>query len=286
MNLIYFVTVNYFSSNLIKKLIDSLEDNQGTKYQLFIVNNSPADGDIAKLQSEVVQVIESEDNIGFARACNLGLQNIYNQDPQAIIWLINPDAYLAENSWSQVLPLLTKHPQISILGTIIHTPNGEFWFAGGRFLTPLGAILEVDLLSSHLNKDYVVCDWVSGCSLIINCQNFSQCPQFDPHYFLYYDDVDFCQKYRNQGHLVAITQQIAVIHQPSSITNRNVSNKIQHSTYSYLYCLAKYTNKLIWLIRFFRLFIYALILLLTNPPVGKGKLAGIASYFKYLIVGQ
>lgn len=259
-----------------------MRDDYETKYKIIIVNNSLEDREIIQLQSDTVKIIDSGKNIGFARACNLGLQQIYEQDSTGIIWLINPDAYLVPDSLQSVMPFLTKYPQISILGTIIHTPSGKKWFAGGRFFPDSGTILEVDLLTTNPNVDYVHCDWVSGCSLLINCQKFAECPQFDPHYFLYYDDVDFCQKYRNQGHVVAITEQLKVIHQPSSITNRNVYAKIKHSTYSYLFTLAKYTSTPIWLLRFLRLFSYGVLLLLIKPQVAMGKIAGIISYFQDL----
>ncbi|PAX52263.1 glycosyltransferase family 2 protein, partial [Brunnivagina elsteri] len=216
-------------------------------------------------------------NIGFGSACNFAIKWIYNQDKNAIIWLINPDAYFVDSSYSQVQHFLNNHPKISILGTIIRTPINEIWFAGGNFSKLTGTVSIVDLLT-HSNVDYVDCDWVSGCSLIINLCNFDECPLFDTNYFLYYEDFDFCQRYAIDGHKIAVTKQLNVVHQPSSITNKHIQQKIQHSTYSYLLTLERYTNILVFLIRFIKLIIFASILIFIKPKISLGKFHAVFLY--------
>ncbi len=276
--MIYFLTVNYYSTNLVAQLINSLPNDISIQYKILIINNSPEDDSIHNLQSESVMIIDAESNIGFGNACNLGIKWIYTQETQAIIWIINPDAYLAENTLD-INRFFKLHPEISILGTIIHTPTGEIWFAGGRFLRTTGSILTQDMLT-NTDAEYVACDWVSGCSLIINLANFRECPLFDPAYFLYYEDFEFCRRYANEGYLIAITKQFGVLHQPSSITNRNVFLKTKHSTYSYLLTLEKHTNKLVYLLRLIRLICYAILLIFVKPQIALGKLYGVLNYLR------
>ncbi len=276
--MIYFLTVNYHSTELVTKLIASLASNQDIPYQLLIINNSPEDASIHLLKSASVSILEAESNLGFGNACNLGLTWIYTHSTEALVWIINPDAYLSENTLPKITPFFTTYPQLSILGTIIYTPNHEIWFAGGQFVAETGEIQTKDLTDTNL--DYITCDWVSGCSLIINLRNFNTCPQFDPAYFLYYEDFDFCRRYAAQGYLIAITKQLAVIHQPSSITNRNIYRKIKHSTYSYLLTLSKYTKQPVLFLRLTRLIIYALALLPFKPQVAFGKITGVITYFR------
>lgn len=278
--MLYLLTVNYYSTNLIAQLIKSLTTTQDNNYKLIIINNSPDDNSINNLVSESVAIIQSDSNQGFGNACNLGLKLVYQQNPQAQVWIINPDAYLPEKTLEKICPFLESHPEISILGTIIYTPKGEIWFAGGKFIPETGSILEQDLLTS-INSPYVTCDWISGCSLIINFRNFSQCPLFDPKYFLYYEDFDFCKRYASQGHLIAITKEIAVIHQPSSITNRNIFNKIRHSTYSYLLTQRKYSTNKVLIYRFTRLIAHAVILIPIKPKKAFAKLFGILNYLQH-----
>ncbi len=275
--MIYFLTVNYYSRNLVAQLINSLSCTN-TQYQTVIINNSPEDASIYNLQSESVLIIDAGSNIGFGNGCNLGIKWIYTQDTQAIIWIINPDAYLPEKTLD-INRFFKLHPEISILGTIIHTPTGEVWFAGGRFIRATGSILTPDMLT-NTDAEYVACDWVSGCSLIINLANFRECPLFDPAYFLYYEDFEFCRRYANEGYLIAITKQFDVLHQPSSITNRNAFLKTKHSTYSYLLTLEKQTNKLVFILRLIRLVCYAILLMFFKPKIALGKLYGMLNYWR------
>ena len=275
--MIYFLTVNYYSTHLITKLIGSLSSSPDSNHQVIIINNSPDDNSIYQLKNQSTIIIDSENNLGFGGGCNLGLQWIYNQDKEGIVWIINPDAYLPENTLEKAQLFFNRYPELSILGTIVYNPEQKIWFAGGRFIPENGAILEVDLLTNN-DTDYINCDWVSGCSIIINLNKFSECPLFDHAYFLYYEDFDFCRRYANQGHLIAITKQLSVIHQPSSITNRNIFKKIRYSTYSYLFTINRYTNKSIFTMKLILQIIKAAIGLIIKPQAALGKIYGICDY--------
>lgn len=275
--MLYFLTVNYHSTKLIEKLIDSIDGDRST-YRFIIINNSPEDLKLKRIESEYIKIIESEENIGFGSACNLGLSWIYQREPQATVWIINPDAYLQPNSLEDALHLFNNYSPPSILGTLIYTPSGDIWFGGGKFIPYLGEILSEDIISDRLQEPYIQCDWVSGCSMLIKLSHFHTCPQFDRAYFLYYEDFDFCRRYASQGHQIAVTNRLAVIHQPSSITNRNIAIKLKHSTYSYLITLQRYTNRLVFSTRFLRILLNAFILLPLKPQTSLGKISGIIDY--------
>ncbi|MGJ5674461.1 MAG: glycosyltransferase [Nostochopsis sp.] len=277
--MIYFLTVNYYSTHLIAKLIGSLPNHKNLDFKVVIINNSPNDDSIDNLKDDYVIILNAVKNLGFGNACNLGLEFIYTEDSQAIVWIINPDAYFQENHLEKLQLFFKSHPEISILGTIIHTPADEVWFAGGYFNAKTGEISTRNLFTEK-NRDFVKCDWITGCSFIINFCNFGECPLFDPAYFLYYEDFDFCQRYAQQGHLIAVTQQFGVIHQPSSITNKYVFRKMTNSTYGYLLSLERYTNKLVFSLRLNRLIFNALVLMFIKPQIGLGKIYGV---FLYLI---
>jgi N-acetylglucosaminyl-diphospho-decaprenol L-rhamnosyltransferase len=199
---LYFLIVNYHSSALIARLLNSLRSDSPGKYQIIIVNNSPDDQEIAQLRTENIQIIEAKENLGFGQACNLGLHWIYSQNSRAIVWLINPDAYFEaallnneeteKSQTSLAIAFFDQHPQISILGTIVCNSAGETTTVGGTFTPGTAALAILDSLPQDLQADYFKTDWVSGCSLLLNLANFPQCPSFDPRFFMYYEDLDFC----------------------------------------------------------------------------------------------
>ncbi len=274
---IYFLTVNYYSTELIQKLINSIQLTSHLFQKIIIINNSTDDESIYKLQSNTTIIINSETNLGYGKACNLGLNWIYNQNPQAIVWLINPDAYLLPDSLENAHHFLTKNPDFSILGTTVYESTGKIWFGGGKFIPETGKIIANEFLS---NAETSITDWVTGCSMLINLKNFENCPEFDDDYFLYYEDFDFCRRYVKQGHKIALTKKISVVHQPSSITHKNPELKLYYSIYSYLLSLEKHTNKSVLIYRLVRITIVGLILLPINYKIASIKLKAIGKFIR------
>ena len=277
MQLIYFLTVNYHSAEQIAALIASFPDLSEFPFQLVIVNNSAGDRQLERLRGEGIEILESQQNVGFGRACNLGMEWIFQHDPEALVWLVNPDASLHENlSLRSLNEFFDSHEGLAIVGTAIYTPTGKLWFGGGSFNPSTGAIdsLNLDDMQVPLRS----CDWVSGCSTIVNFSCFDRCPHFDPVFFLYYEDFDFCQHYRLLGYKIAFTNQFAVVHTPSSIANRNPFNKLNHSTYSYLLVLERYASRTARAWRFLRVLAVAFALLPIKPAIAFGKLVGVARY--------
>lgn len=276
--MIYFITVNYYSTDLIAKLISSIALSRNIVYRIIIVNNSPDDVSIYQLKTDNILILEAGSNLGFGRACNLGLNWAYSQDSQAIVWIINPDTYLLEGTLEKVPTFFATYPQLSIVGTIVFTTTGEVWFAGGQFIPKTGAILSETSWAEKPEVAYLEKDWVSGCSLLLNLKNFQDCPEFNPDYFLYYEDFDFCKRYAKQGHSIVITNQLSVVHQPSAITGRNTALKYKHSTYSYLLTLERYTSQWVLIVRLTRIILHAFFLVLVKPKVTFGKLHGVWLY--------
>lgn len=285
--MIYFLIVNYYSASYIEKLIVSLMQTDAENYQIIIVNNSPDDIHIQELVTHypLVVLLETRANLGFGGGCNVGLQYIYKQDKhkqdkQAIAWMINPDTYVRDSVVALVQEFFQDYPDVSILGTQTLTPDGEIWFGGGIFNHNTGEITSTDLFAdAHETVSVVDCDWISGCSLIVNLAKFTEPPQFDPEYFLYYEDFDFCRRYALAGHRICFTNKISIYHEPSSITNKYIFRKIKNSTYGYLLTLERYGTTWVWGWRSLRLFLYAIVLIPIQPKTAFGKFYGMMIYF-------
>lgn len=241
---IYFLTVNYHSTTLVRQLLASLPFKEYPSLKLVIVNNSPEDIAINNLSQNVpeIRVIPARKNLGFGSGCNLGIKQIYHQDSQALVWLINPDAVLENHAIEYIRGCLYSNPNIAILGTRIQDSLGNLWFSEGQFNPWIGSLKHQFPVTetSNTGVNILPSRWVSGCSLILNLAQFATCPQFDPNYFLYYEDNELCERYYRQGYQIAVTEAILVTHQVSAISDQNKPLKILHATYSKLYFLSQY----------------------------------------------
>jgi N-acetylglucosaminyl-diphospho-decaprenol L-rhamnosyltransferase len=275
--MIYLIIVNYYSTYFISRLIRSIQEYTHAPHQIIIVNNSPKDQEIGQLKNNAV-ILEAGANLGFGCGCNLGLDWVYEHDPKAIAWLINPDTYLSDDALKKIKIFFEEYSELSIVGTTIYTADGEIWFSRGDFNSKTGFI--TSSTTPLLSESYESSEWVTGCSLLINLQKFSICPKFDNSYFLYYEDFDFCRRHHLQGHSVVVTPKIHIVHQPSSITNKNIFGKLKWSTYGYLLTLEKYTHYSVLLLRATWIILSSLILFPLNTEIYFGRLLGVWLFLK------
>ncbi len=279
--MLYFLSVNYHSADLLRDLLHSIEAQETiAPYKIIIVNNAPSDADVYKLPQlfESVAVLTAKENLGFGGGCNVGFNYIYERDPQAYVWLINPDALLVEGAIATVQSCFSNHANLSILGTRIRASEQDIWFAQGRFNRWTGAIKhrlpENALTDLTLSTKVLASQWVSGCSMIFNLSRFDSPPRFDLNFFLDYEDVEICERYRQQGHTVGVTQAILVNHAVSAITHRNRQAKFRHATFSKLYFLHKHGTLLSLWLNLAYLLAWSFKLLLTDTETGLGRLQG------------
>jgi N-acetylglucosaminyl-diphospho-decaprenol L-rhamnosyltransferase len=271
--------------DLITELIQSIQHYVDTPYKLIIVNNSPDDSSIHELKSDLILIIDADQNLGFGVGCNLGIQYIYKQDNKALIWLINPDALLETQAVAYVEKCFSIEPAIAILGTKIKDTKGKMWFSSGNFNPYTGYIKHesVELNTDKSELGVTRSRWVCGCSLIINLARFEHCPSFDPNYFLYYEDIDLCERYYRKDYHIAITNHILVTHQVSSIIGKDQKNMYSHFTFSRLYLLQQHSTHLGLLIYLTYTLIKIGLLLPINLPIALGRWKGFKKFFTQLV---
>lgn len=282
--MIYFITVNYYSTELVKQLLASIATSD-KEYKFLIINNSPEDASINKITQSYpfVTVITARENLGFGGGCNLGIQYVYNLDHRAIIWLINPDTTLEKIAISYIKQCFAQYPHLAILGTRVRDLQGNIWFNLGTFNPWIGSLKHQ--LKQEKFFDFQVktlnCRWVSGCSMVLNLSQFKSCPTFDPHYFLYYEDADLCERYYKQGYRIAVTQAVLVTHIVSVLSRRNLYSRFKHATYSKLYFLQQHGTVLALCLNFFYMLLLVVLLFPQNRPAALGRWQGLTNFIYY-----
>ena len=281
--MIYFLSVNYYSTELLRHLLQSVAAlSFPMPYEFVIVNNSPDDKSVYDLKQafEHIKILSATDNLGFGGGCNLGLSYVYQQDPRALVWLINPDATLVSGAIAHIQDCFNLQPHLSILGTRIRASDEDIWFAQGRFNRWTGSLKHRLPAAQTVNHSaeqpakILASRWVSGCSMIFNLKRFAPGPEFDPNFFLDYEDAEICERYHRQGHEVGVTQAVLVNHAVSAITNRNRRAKFRHATFSKLYFLYKHGSWFALCLNLLYMLIWSLRLLLFDPETGIGRFQG------------
>lgn len=201
------------------KSIEGLEAKR-VKAETIVVDNGSTDGTEQKLRNHKLsnmpfKLIRNPQNLGFAQGNNVGIKDALKAGADYVL-LLNNDVVLPKNLLSQLIGVAQKEKKAGIFSPKIYFASGfEFhrerykpsergkviWFAGGK-------IDWDNVLSSHRGVDKVdkgeyekvqETDFATGACMLVKRQVFEKIGLFDPAYFLYWEDADFCQRANRAG---------------------------------------------------------------------------------------
>jgi len=215
--LVSIIVVTYNSGKFIDKCIQSILKNDYSSYEIIVIDNASSDNTLDVLQkySKNIQLIKNKSNLGFTQANNLGIKNSKGE----IIFLLNPDAYIVEDSILElVLPFL-EDPQIMVTGSKVLYPETDI-------IQSAGGIIQKNGLTNHigykepdrLQYDFPrSVDYVTGASMAVRRSFFEQAGLFDPVYFpAYYEETDRCVKAKKLGYKILYSPKSKVFHYEST----------------------------------------------------------------------
>lgn len=193
--------------------------------QVIVVDNASRDDSAAMVEQEFpsVTLFASSCNLGFASANNLGFASAQGR----YLALLNPDAMLLEGSLGKALALMQKHPEVGLAGGLLQDPGGSWQPSGRQFpsllneslvLTGLAARFPHSRLFGRFDRTWAnqanaaKVDWVPGAFTIMSREALNKVGHFDERFFLYYEEVDLCQRMHKNGFEVWYWPEIVVTH--------------------------------------------------------------------------
>lgn len=177
---------------------------------LIVVDNSPAEGATKAVRARFpgARVEESDENVGFARAVNRGLE--LSRSPR--ILLLNPDARLEPGAVRALGAALDLHPRAAAAGPRIERPDGRLELSANRTMSPLGDLGIKVLEGLYSRGPDSVRRWVEGryshprsvrslsaACMLLRRRALDEVDGFDERFFLYAEDVDLSLRLRRAG---------------------------------------------------------------------------------------
>lgn len=221
------VVVSYNSANWLHRCLSSVpKGSQRHDTRVIVIDNASEDGSADVVASEFpgVQLIRSQDNLGFARAVNHAA-GLLDTD---YLLLLNPDGYLQENAIDELVDFAEANPRYTICGGRTLTPGGSLdprscWAAPSLWSVAANAMMlsTVFRRSSVFSPEAMVgferdhirqVDIVTGCLLLIRTADWADLGGFDERYYVYGEDADLCLRARERGQRCAITPAAVMVH--------------------------------------------------------------------------
>lgn len=192
---------------------------------------------------QTVLYCHSGENLGYARGNNLGVElaEALWHDPFYII-SNNDLVFDAPLDLSVIDALFSSQPQVALVGPRVVTPAGEvqsprcwqsafrrlianYWISASGSL--LGAEKQQKLWDKYCNDTPSQapsgpCDWISGCFMFVRGDAFRAAGMFDPHTFLFAEEMILAKRLEQIGSHVYFCREVEVIHKHGQTVKRSL----------------------------------------------------------------
>lgn len=225
--LLSIIIVNWRVRELLHDCLQSVFRNTRLareRYEVVVVDNDSGDGssDMVRKSFPDATLIENTTNLGFGAANNQAMAVCSGE----WILLLNPDTLVPPGAIDCMLDKMLASPRAAVLGCRLENADGSLQrWTGGAFPNIwnllchyffLDRLLPAPLRPAPLYLDRDVqadlrVGWVSGACMLLKRSAVGE-QIFNPHFFMYGEDMELCHRMHRAGHEVLYTPAATIRH--------------------------------------------------------------------------
>jgi len=214
------VILNYNGVDFLKKFLPSVLKSDYENLSVHVADNGSSDTSIALLKTTFpkVEVIDLEDNHGFAKGYNLALDQV---DADYMV-LLNSDVEVTQNWINPIIELMERDKTIGACQPKIKSYHAKEYFeyagASGGWMDRLGYPFCRGRIFDKLEKDHGQYNttseifWASGAAFFVRGKLFKALGGFDPDYFAHAEEIDLCWRIKRAGFKIMVRPRSVVYH--------------------------------------------------------------------------
>jgi len=247
------VVVTYNSREHIAACLRSLAGARGAlAMEVVVVDNASADGSVAEARAAGARVVETGDNLGYARAVNRGTRATTGE----FVLVLNPDCVVAPGALVALHAWMRANPRCAIAAPRILNTDGSVEFSARSFPTHLTFLFNRYSLATRLwpgnpwSRRYLLSDWdhasdravdwVSGACMLVRRSAIEQVGGMDEAYFMFNEDVDWCHAMKRAGWSVDFVAAAEITHHIGASKGRVSDNVILERHRGMIHYFRKY----------------------------------------------
>jgi len=247
------VIVNWNAGLLLKECVESIIRFKGLHLiDIVVVDNNSTDGSERFLDTETeVTLIRAEENLGFAKACNLGASYCKGE----FILFLNPDAQLREGTLSKVQSFMNhkENFKVGICGVQLYdkddqvarscsrTPTAIAYLSHSIGLTKIFPSLGNAMREWDHSYTRIV-DQVIGAFFFVRRNLYESLKGFDEQFFVYFEEVDFSYRAKNIGWHSVYFCDAEAFHLGGGTSNQVKAKRLFYSLRSRIQYVFKHFN--------------------------------------------
>ena len=254
------IIVNWNVRDLLRQCLQSLlvagQSIPNLTTEIIVVDSASTDGSpqMVRDQFAQVQLMASEENLGYARGNNIGAAAAKGR----YIFLLNPDTVVKSDALIRMIDYMDLHPIVGALGPRLLWPDGATQSSRRRFPT-LGSIFwESTLLGQwfpknrHIQRYHLAdrppdkpqqVDWVVGAALLVRRETWQQVGPIEEAFFMYFEETDWFRRCAEAGWETHFLPTARVIHYEGKSSQQVPAERTLHFQRSKIHYTGKYFGR-------------------------------------------
>ena len=215
-----FCVVNTEQRGLLRYCLDAIARERATvdfETEVLVLDNASQDGsvEVARRHPVTTEVIALPQRRGKAANDSHLLRHATGR----FCLLLNEDSELEPGATVALHAALDDDEHAGAAGAMLVRPDGEQQPSAWRFPSPGTALLTAPWLHKSLvvqstGDEVRPVDWVQSAAMLVRRAAAEEVGYFDPDFFVYSDEVDFCKRLADAGwHTLYVPSARAVHHE-------------------------------------------------------------------------
>ncbi|MDO8498846.1 MAG: glycosyltransferase family 2 protein [bacterium] len=206
----------------LRKCLPSISSQTLRGVEVIVVDNGSEDSSVSYIKKSFpkFKVIELSENLGFAKAVNLGIKESHGK----YIILINNDTKLQEKAIEYLVKAANNHPEIGFVASkMLNFFKSGVINAVGGYIDAVGHANNLGMGvkdTKRFNKAGYVFIATGGGGLFKR-EVFDKVGLFDEDYFAYMEDVDLCFRAQLAGFKGWYEPKAIIYHVHKATSSRN-----------------------------------------------------------------
>ena len=262
---ISYCVVNTQQRELLLRCLDAIAHEQAAldfATEVLVLDNASNDGSAgaARRHAATTEVIALERRRGKGENDSALLQRARGR----LCLLLNEDSELLPGATQALRDALDAHARAAAAGARLNRPDGRQQPSAWRFPSPLTALVGALFLHRRYTvqsrgDDVCEVDWAQSAALLVRRDAAEQIGWFDPAFFVYSDEVDFCKRLRDAGwRTLYVPQAVAIHHEQLSTGTVPERRIVELSRNRDRYMRKHHSRASAWAVRLLTAFTYAL----------------------------
>jgi GT2 family glycosyltransferase len=239
-DLVSVIIVNWNGIQDTIECLNSLESQCYSNLQTIVIDNGSIDNSVQILHQvfgEKLTLISNQQNLGFAKGNNIGIQYALDHGAKYVVLLNNDTIVNDPQLISKLVLVFSKDDTIGIACPTIYYESRPTkpWYAGANYSLWLGG---GGKHNQHVPQNNKIIDtgYATGCCLMINRNTLSRVGLLDEDFYFYEEDVDWSLRVKNAGLRVVYVPYASVLHKVSkSATGAPGSGKYSPSVVYHIF---------------------------------------------------